>query len=642
MAIDASEAWGSRRRSLGGPLASIHIDRAQREKLKPESRELIVPINLQDLRPYKSFIVATVRAGAAVNGLINRILNELQNDVLRLGQAGQGQLLNRQNTTNTAGMAVGGLHYLEEKVAPWTTDVTVTDQHNHLALVCRRDRAVAILMTDAQWRSAILGRFEQPAGGGLAVLQALPQGKLNAAFVTGPTRTLWMTGTHRRTTIKPDSKTLTGSDLRDALDSLGDGSFYFNAARINSVVPGVTAVIGVSPAQSRVWVGPSRNWDEFEDATSRILEHVARPRRAVTAPLPILAAPSQDRSAVRRAYELGLVSPYTLDEGDDAIEARRELEAFAEEIEFRVTGTNGVNVNSRVYRNGTDLGSIDFTFDITRRDRVTWIIGGTSAGAALVQDYQRVRALCAAPRGWLKVWFESGHTLAGRALYSMRFRDVPFTSLTWTNFAGYDVTLEKPNPLNPATVGAQNSLFCWVKNVWPNVGAVAGNAGDWLACDDRSHEMADFIHLDNTANPPILSLLHAKGSQSNAANRTASLPHFETVLGQAIKNLRHLERSILAQGLRRGLSNVVANMVWQNRAPSNRNAMLAALNAIGANYRRRVVIVHPSLTIAEMTTPVAAMNAQRALRFRQVNMLLTAADVTCRGAGVEFIALGAQ
>jgi hypothetical protein len=70
--------------------------------------------------------------------------------------------------------------------------------------------------------------------------------------------------------------------------------------------------------------------------------------------------------------------------------------------------------------------------------------------------------------------------------------------------------------------------------------------------------------------------------------------------------------------------------------------MLAALNAVGANYRRRIVIVHPALTNMEMTTPVAAMSAQRALRFRQVNALLTAADVTCRSVGAEFVVIGEQ
>jgi hypothetical protein len=224
----------------------------------------------------------------------------------------------------------------------------------------------------------------------------------------------------------------------------------------------------------------------------------------------------------------------------------------------------------------------------------------------------------------------------------MRYGDVSFNSFEWANLAAYDVTMEKPNPLTVATVGHQGSLFCWVKNVWPNVGGVTGNPGGWLACDDRPLEMADFIHLDDTVDPPILSLLHAKKSHSAAANRQASLPHFETVLGQAIKNLRHLERAVLERGLRRGIGSAIDTMVWRNRTASNRNAMLAALHAVGANYRRRVVIVHPSLTNAEMSTAVSAMTSQRALRFRQVNTLLTASEVSCRSVGAEFVVIGEQ
>src|SRR5262249_28501065 len=153
--------------------------------------------------------------------------------------------------------------------------------------------------------------------------------------------------------------------------------------------------------------GPSRDWDEFRESTSRILEHVGRPRRPLAAPLPVLAVPSQDRTAVRRPYEIGLISPYSLEEGDDGAEARRELERLAERVEFRITGSAGANVSTRVYRDGTDLGSIDFTIDITRRERVTWTLAGASAGPAVDQDYQRVRVLCAPQRGWLNVWYES-------------------------------------------------------------------------------------------------------------------------------------------------------------------------------------------------------------------------------------------
>jgi hypothetical protein len=333
-----------------------------------------------------------------------------------------------------------------------------------------------------------------------------------------------------------------------------------------------------------------------------------------------------------------LISPYAIEEGDADAEAKRALEIFAEDIEFRVTNTAGANLNVRVYRGGTDLGSIDFTVDVTRRDRVTWATPGASAGPAVDQDYQGVLALCQPQRGWLRIWYESGHTLSGKALYSMRYRDVSFGLFQWEDLAGYDVTIEKPDPLTMANVGLQGSLFCWVKNVWPKV----GNQGGWLACDDRPLEMADFVHLDDVSDPPILSLLHAKKSHSDAANRQASLPHFETVVGQAIKNLRYLDRAILASGMRKGVGSFIGNFVWRNRAASTRNAMLAALNAVGANYRRRVVIVLPSLTNAEMNTPVAAMNPQRALRFRQVNTLLTASEVTCRSMGAEFVVIGEQ
>ena len=601
-----------------------------------------MPINLQQLHPYKSFLLATVPPAVSVRGIVNSILNDIENDVLRLGQPGSGNLVDRRNGAAVSGMVVGGLHYREEKATPWTDDPAIFDRLNHLVLVCLSSRMVAILLTDASPRRSVLRRLNQGANAGLGSLQTIPKTRLNAAFVKGDAKTLWLTAIHRKTTVKADSKVLSGINLRDALDGLADNSYYFSAVRSDVTVAGNPSIIGVSPENSRIWSGRSSDWDDFRDSTGHLLDHMRQTRQRVNAPLPVLAVPAQDRGAVRAAYDIGLVSPHSLSEDEWNDPAVRDREALAERTVFHITNNAGANVTADVTHDGVNLGTIGFTVDITHRDRVTWMLSGASAAPAVDALYQRVRALCEHDRGWLKIWYDAGYTLSGHALYAMRYRDVSYGSITWVNLPGINIELEKPTPLTVATVGAQGSLFCWVRNAWPNLGAGAVNPGGWLACDDRHHEMADFIHLDNVAVPPVLSVIHAKGSHSNAPNRQSSLPHFETVLGQAIKNLRHLDLRIVAKGLRAGLANSIANIVYHNRVASNRNAMLAALAAVGANCRKRVVIVHPSLTHAEMTTPVATMGAQRRLRFQQVNTLLTAADATCRGIGAEFIVIGEQ
>ena len=64
----------------------------------------------------------------------------------------------------------------------------------------------------------------------LGALQPIGAGFINAAFVRGKAPT-WLSATHRRTTVKADSKVLSGIDLRDALNPVEDQSYYFTAAR---------------------------------------------------------------------------------------------------------------------------------------------------------------------------------------------------------------------------------------------------------------------------------------------------------------------------------------------------------------------------------------------------------------------------
>ena len=110
-------------------------------------------------------------------------------------------------------------------------------------------------------------------------------------------------------------------------------------------------------------------------------------------------------------------------------------------------------------------------------------------------------------------------------------------------------------------IGTAGSLFCWIKNCW-NVNRDSGNSG-WLACDDGSGELADFIHLDE--HQGTLSLIHIKGASTSSPTRGISVGAYEVVVSQAIKNLRHLDRFYLAEGLRLGLERNIGRLV--GRAP---------------------------------------------------------------------------
>ena len=52
------------------------------------------------------------------------------------------------------------------------------------------------------------------------------------------------------------------------------------------------------------------------------------------------------------------------------------------------------------------------------------------------------------------------------------------------------------------------------------------------------------------------------------------------------------------EGLAAGLGKKISKLVWQNRKPSTREAMLKELKKVGANFKRRVLIVQPHVTSA--------------------------------------------
>jgi hypothetical protein len=105
-------------------------------------------------------------------------------------------------------------------------------------------------------------------------------------------------------------------------------------------------------------------------------------------------------------------------------------------------------------------------------------------------------------------------------------------------------------------------------------------ATGWLICDDGSMESADFIHFADTVTPPRLSLIHVKGSGSATADRGISVSDYEVVVGQAVKNLRYLDRTNIAEKLGFEAGKKIASAAWRNGVrQTDRKAVLKALKA---------------------------------------------------------------
>lgn len=150
------------------------------------------------------------------------------------------------------------VHYVEKRPPSWFTGDGVTDILNHLVVVAKRGNLYAFLFSDNGLRTAVARKFGSTAKGVLSEVERLSAAQINKAFVETQVRTLWLSGTHRRTVIKADSKVLAGLELETSLDPLGDQSYYFSSVR--STMPlaegDKPTVVGASPAGGRLWIGP--------------------------------------------------------------------------------------------------------------------------------------------------------------------------------------------------------------------------------------------------------------------------------------------------------------------------------------------------------------------------------------------------
>lgn len=583
---------------------------------------------LDKLHPYKSFVLARIKDEFEPSGLVDYSLQDLRG-MLNLGDGTRRQLVNLVVARQDEELEVGYIHFTEHRLVSWIDDPSLVDVINHLALICRRNRHIGICITDSSFRSSVVRRFDRGETAGLGALQTISAGLINAAFVRGDARTLWLSAAHRRTTVKADSKILSGIDLRDALDPIDDQSYYFTAARCRTDMEGVEGSIGSAPRSSKVWLGVTDEWKEFRSTVTALLTRLEETRRPESSPLPVIAVTSIDVEKVKGAFDVALVSPELA--GDDPStddDSREILERWSYGGNFEILETDGPSFLAKLSLKGASIGTAKFDIQITNPEKVTWHVSGEPTEEDVRELHEEALKACR-NLNWLKVWYGSGHALTNGALFEMRYRDMPFRGYSWGGFRNFDITREKPDPLTE--VGRQDSLFCWIKQRW--------NRG-WLACDDGSMEIADFIHLDDQSTPPVLSLIHAKGAGSKESSRGISVSKYEVVTGQAVKNLRSLDRQLLDEGLSQGIARKIGALVWHNDRSSDRHRMLAALGQIGADYERRVVIVQPHLSRTAYEHARQHRRSRDSARLRQLDALLLGAEAAVHGTGSTLIVFG--
>lgn len=614
-------------------------------------------VSFDQCAPYLSVSLCKAKVGKAPSpgDLIDGI-RDVSKEIADRKELERPRFIAAKNpTVKKDGTVYAWVHYVEKRPPSWFTGDGVTDVLNHLVVVAQRGSLYALLFSDNGLRTAIARKIGSSANGALSDVERFSSTQINKAFVESQVRTLWLSGTHRRSVIKADSKILAGMELETSLDPLGDQSYYFSSVR--STMPLVDGdrptIIGASPGGGRLWIGPTKSSDDFTKLVDAIFVRAAKhmnDKEKSERPLPILALPSVDLKGIEQPYDIGFIVPERAGDGNgaDVDDEFRWLQQFGDAARFDITAAAGSpNFEVDVFWADVKLGRLAYQFepkstpksDVRLKSRRIDGFDGNEIEKAILK-------ICEAPEN-LTIYFDTGHTYSRGLFYETRFRDARFEDWNWVRMDRDSTIFKNEKPLDGRRFAVESignagdkSLFSLVARHWPNMDA-RGKPTGWLVCDDGAMESADFIHLNETRNPPELTLIHVKGSGSNNAKRDLSVSDYEVVVGQAVKNLRHVDRGLLRDKLAANANGVLKDAVWFNgERQKDRKELLRVLKGLGSNLKTKVVVFQPRVRRSVYNDIRRKMDSGKhnvaVRRMQQLDTLLLGARADCFSLGASF------
>ena len=553
------------------------------------------------------------------------------------------------------------LQYSETRRPPWCRNGDIKETRQHLITLGSFNDVLMLGFTDNAARNLVVRSIRT---GGIEPFESLvpfKQQEIKRTLVESSVRTLWLSGIHRQSVVKPDSKTLSGIELEAAIDPLGDQSYYYSSIRSSVHGAGLTetdrpAIIGVSPKESRFWLSPTSSWDDFKTRSQSLLRHISQQLSDETGYaeiLPMLAQVGGSLTDLHAPYDVAFVSP-ELQQAPDADESEENkwFQNFADTVRFDLDADQeSADFTADVFWSETKLGRLRFEFN--QNENAEPKLSISAEDWTEDESITELKNICTDPR-YMNIYFDTGHTYSQGELYLTGFRDPSFNNWRWvemgrdeTEFGKEKPTQESGRGLNVAGIGLPDdkSLFGLVARHWPNL-EVRGPQTGWLVCDDGSMESADFIHIDVDVVPACVSLIHVKGSGSKSENRGLSVSDYEVVVGQAVKNLRYLDAANLATKLRSSKDGVLKDAIWRDgERQQNRDELIGILDAIGTNIEKHVYVLQPRVRKAvweEIHEKISNGDklSSDVLRLKQLDTLLQNASANCYGLATSFTVIG--
>ena len=141
-------------------------------------------MELEHLKPYKSYLFCIIKQDLLVNDLLGDIQNLLKEGVVIVGA----------EIAEDRDLDIGHITYRDESVPPWCSDSSIKDIANHLVLLIKKTTYLAVYSSDGSVREkirrAIIDKEKSDSDSSFKDIKLIPQGTLNAAFIKGQAQTL--------------------------------------------------------------------------------------------------------------------------------------------------------------------------------------------------------------------------------------------------------------------------------------------------------------------------------------------------------------------------------------------------------------------------------------------------------------------
>jgi len=228
---------------------------------------------LADLRPYLSAALMNILGRASA-------LTAAEKTLAAAALQPEAQL--KAPKSVGPGAWSGALIYEELRSPSWWSGGPKESHLQHMTVIAKGAH-LAVCASDAAFRERMVsGIFDAR----LAI--TLPRKHMTDAFVGPEAKTAWLNGIHTPTAVKADAKMPSGSSLEYAIDPLGDHTYVLSELRSCPAIQGLKQPsastrksggarkrsIGAAPGRSRIWLGPSKNWDEFITQMTALLDHL--------------------------------------------------------------------------------------------------------------------------------------------------------------------------------------------------------------------------------------------------------------------------------------------------------------------------------------------------------------------------------